>query len=260
MKRQIISAAAAAMILTSSVHSASLFAGALEPTQIANNIQLAMQYAQQLSDYAVQMDQYAQQVQQYYNQVQSFASMLQNIGTLPESQWNEFAQVVFNLKNIMEESGKVSYIAENLDDQYKALYKGYDQYLADANGGEIDPGQIYKDLSNETRDTVAKSLEALGLMEKDLESDADTMRELQSLSQSAEGQKAAIQAASEIALHQTNQLKKLHQTLMVQSQAQFEALAGEQSKQDMQKADFDSFNKHDDINTDDDQEAGGRDW
>jgi P-type conjugative transfer protein TrbJ len=58
------------------------------------------------------------------------------------------------------------------------------------------------------------------------------MRQLQTLSSSAVGQKSAIQAANEIALHQTHQLKKLEQTIMTQANMQGEFIA----KQNEEKA------------------------
>lgn len=234
--------------------------GATEWTQIANNVELGSQYSQQLKEYALQMNQYQQQVQQYVNQYQSYQAMLQNIGQLPDAQWNDFQSSVNGLRNIMDQAGRVSYISSSLDSQFNSLYKGYSQYLNEANGGSLQPSQVYQEISEETRQTVNGSLKALNLSQNDLEDDVTTMRQLQALSTSAAGQKAAIQAANEIALHQTAQLKRMHQTLLVQSQAQMKAVAAEQAKADAAAAAEAKYRKRYEINTNDDKPMpwGGR--
>ena len=234
--------------------------GATEWTQIANNVELGSQYSQQLKEYALQMNQYQQQVQQYVNQYQSYQAMLQNIGQLPDAQWNDFQSSVNGLRNIMDQAGRVSYISSSLDSQFNSLYKGYNQYLNEANGGSLQPSQVYQEISEETRQTVNGSLKALNLSQNDLEDDVTTMRQLQTLSTSAAGQKAAIQAANEIALHQTAQLKRMHQTLLVQSQAQMKAVAAEQAKEDAIRADIEaSYSPFaDEIDDTNNQPAGGR--
>ena len=62
------------------------------------------------------------------------------------------------------------------------------------------------------------------------------MRQLQTLSSSATGQKAAIQAASEIALHQTHTLKKLQQTIMTQANMQGEFMAKQNEEKALKQA------------------------
>jgi P-type conjugative transfer protein TrbJ len=125
-----------------------------------------------------------------------------------------------------------------LDSQFNNLYKGYEKYLELANSGTLNPSEVYEEISEDNRQTILGSLKALGISQTDLEDDVSAMRELQALSSSAEGQKGAIQAANEIALHQTAQLKKLHKTLLVQSQAQMKVMEAEQSKSDVSKAEW----------------------
>ncbi len=227
--------------------------GATEWTQLANNFELGSQYAKQVQ-------QYQQQVQQYVNQYQSYEAMLRNIGQLPDAQWNDFQSSVNGLRNIMNQAGRISYVSSSLDSQFRSLYKGYSQYLNEANGGSLQPSQVYQEISDETRQTVNGSLKALNLSQNDLEDDVTTMRQLQALSTSAAGQKAAIQAANEIALHQTAQLKRMHQTLLVQSQAQMKAVVADQAKEDAIRADFSASHGGlaAGIDDTDNEPAGGR--
>jgi len=250
--------ASALVLSTANAGSVGGFGGATEFTQIANNSQLAAQYGKQLQQYATQIQQYQTAVQQFTNQVQSYKLMLQNIGQLPQTQWNQFTSSVNKMRQIMDNTAGMTYTAANYDQMFKKLYPKYDTLLA---SGQVDPTSVYKSLSNQTNATVNDSLKRLNLTQADLENDVTTMRELQNVSQSAQGQLGAIQAANEIALHQTNTLKKLQQTMMLQANLQAQAIAANQAKEDVARADFDRFNSRKvNININDSQNAGGRQW
>jgi len=250
--------ASALVLSTANAGTVGGFGGSTEITQLANNSQLAAQYGKQLQQYATQIQQYQTAVQQFANQVQSYKLMLQNINTLPQTQWNQFTQSVIKMKKIMDNTAGMTYTAANYDQMFKQMYPGYQKLL---DSGNVDPTSVYKGLSNQTNATVNDALKQLNLSQSDLESDQSTMRELQNVSQSAVGQLGAIQAANEIALHQTNTLKKLQQTMMLQANMQAQAIAADQQKEDVARADFDRFNSRKvNININDSQNAGGRQW
>jgi len=193
-------------------------------------------------DYAEQLAQYRNMVQRYQNQFTSYRMMLQNIGQLPQAQWNQFAQSVMGLKQALEFGDGLSYTMGNYDQQFNDLYKGYDSYLQTANGID-DPivrqqgfATQYKKIMKSTRDTLNGSLKSLGLQDLDLMTDEATMRQLQTLSSSAGGQKAAIQAASEIALHQTHTLKKLQKTIMTQANVQSAFMLAQNEEKALKRA------------------------
>jgi len=259
-KRIFISFITASALTLSTVNAGTVggFGGATEFTQIANNSQLAAQYGKQLQQYATQIQQYQTAVQQFTNQVQSYKLMLQNIGQLPQTQWNQFTQSVNKMRQIMDNTSSMTYTAANYDQMFKQMYPGYQKLL---DSGNVDPTSVYKGLSAQTNSTVNDALKQLNLSQADLENDQSTMRELQNVSQSAQGQLGAIQAANEIALHQTNTLKKLRQTMMMQANMQAQAMAAEQAKEDAARADFDKFNQRKaNININDSKGAGGRQW
>jgi len=226
-------AASALTLSTANAGSVGGFGGATEITQIANNSQLAAQYGKQLQQYATQIQQYQTAVQQFTNQVQSYKLMLQNIGQLPQTQWNQFTQSVNKMKQIMDNTAGMTYTAANYDQMFKQMYPGYQKLL---NSGNVDPTSVYKSLSKQTNSTVNDALKQLNLSQAELENDQSTMRELQNVSQSAQGQLGAIQAANEIALHQTNTLKKLRQTMMMQANMQAQTVAAQQLEKDVVKA------------------------
>lgn len=224
------------------------FAGATEITQILNNVQLggiygqeASQYATQIREYATQLQQYETQINQLANQTQSYNMMLSNIGTLPQGQWQNFVNGVMQLKQAMEYETAISYASSNYDTKFKNQYPGYNKYLDSAQDKRYDFGNEYKKIADSNRDTVNASLKSLNLQQSDLESDESIMQELNQASLSAEGQKSAIQATNAIALHQTQQLKKLQTTLMTQANLQAQYMASENEKKELERANSKAF-------------------
>jgi P-type conjugative transfer protein TrbJ len=187
-------------------------------------------------DYAEQVAQYAQLVETYNNQFRSYNLMLQNIKELSPQQWKEFTISVLGLKEAVAYGEAVSYTMANYEEQFKKLFKGYDHYLDKTMDGSIDFTKTYTQFNTTTRDTLNGALKALQLNAKDLESDEATMRILAEKSFSSAGQKAAIQAATEVALHQTHELKKLRNTLMTQINMQSEFMLTKNEKQAFQEA------------------------
>ena len=242
MKKITISTILAAAIMTTSLNAGSVggFGGSLESTQWlrfgAETADRANAYTKQLQQYAMQMQQYQQQVQQYVNQFQSYKMMLENIGKLPQQQWDQFSQSVLKLKDAVNFGEGINFAASSYNNDFSKLFKGYDQYLASAKDGSLNFNDTYKKLNQSTRDTVNGALKNLGLQATDMQNDEATMRQLQTLSSSATGQKAAIQAASEIALHQTHTLKKLQQTIMTQANMQGEFMAKQNEEKALKQA------------------------
>ncbi|RRS31411.1 MAG: hypothetical protein P794_03905 [Epsilonproteobacteria bacterium (ex Lamellibrachia satsuma)] len=242
MKKITISTILVAAIMTTSLNAGSVggFGGSLETTQWARfgaeTVDRANAYTEQLKQYATQLQQYEQQIMQYQNQFDSYKAMLQNIGQLPQQQWDQFSQSVMGLKQSLDFGQSLNFTASSYDQDFSKLFKGYDQYLASAKNGSLNFGDTYKQLNKSTRDTVNGALKSLGLQASDMENDESTMRQLQTLSSSATGQKAAIQAASEIALHQTHTLKKLQQTIMTQANMQGEFMAKQNEEKALKQA------------------------
>lgn len=208
-------------------------AGASEPTQILNNVELVLQYEKQV-------EQYATQLQSLTNHIQQTQMMIQNLQMLPATMWQKFANDVLALKNIVQQGQAVSFAAANLDSQFASMYKGYSNYessaaLALGNRNTTFAGQ-YRTLNASTRDNVNGALKALNTQMNALTTDEATMNLLQAQSQSADGQLKAVQAANEIALHQTDAIKKLQYTLMTQASTQAQWIATQNDQQTAKRA------------------------
>lgn len=223
----------AAILLPKNSYATGLIAGATEFTQITNMVQLIMQYATQIEQYATQLNTLQQNIQQVRMQAQ-------NLVNLPAGIWNKFTDNIMSLKNIIQQGQGITFAASNLDSQFAAMYPGYDghftaagQSLASRNATFTDR---YKQINTSTRDNINGALKSLNLQMNDLNSDAATMSMLQSQSQSADGQLKVIQAANEISLHQTEQMKKLQWTLMTQANTQAAYMAAQNEKETAQRA------------------------
>lgn len=244
IKKLTLSTTLAVILMTSSLGAGSVggFGGSLEVTQWgrfgAETVDRAAAYAKQLEEYALQAQQYQQQIDQYLNQFKSYEMMLRNVGQLPQAQWDQFAQSVNGLKDSLNFGEGLAFTASSFDSDFGSLFPGYDKYLADAQGANTYQSyqDQYKQLTTSTKDTVQGSLKALKLRSEDMQTDEGTMRTLSALSSSQVGQLGAVQAANEIALHQTHQLKKLEQTIMSQANMQGEFMAMQNEKDTMSQA------------------------
>lgn len=245
MKKIILSAATATLLMTTNAFALFGSGGeATEITQLANNAQLAQQYAKQLQQYAAQFA--------------SMKSLTQNIGQLSPAAWNKFSQDFQNIQKIVEASQGLTYAAKDFQNKFENMHSGYDALL---NKKNFDPQSIYKSLSEATRQTVKDNLKRLNMTQKEWDDDEATMQKLRDLSGSQTGQLAAMQAASEIALHQTQTLKKLHQTMMMSANTQNQFLVAQQTKEDVAKSDYEkATSKKFKIDLNAGQNASGRKW
>ena len=235
--KHLINIVAIITLLSPNLHSAS--AGNIATGISSEVTQLAQFAADGVAyglDYAQQLQQYANMVERYRNQFESYRLMLQNIAKLSPRQWDEFSQSVIQLKHALEFGEGMAYTMANYEQQFTQLFKGYDHYLQAAQSERIDFINTYIKLNQSTQDMADGAIRSLGLQAQDMQSDEATMLQLQQLSVSSAGQKSAIQAASQIALHQTHTLKKLHQTVMTQVNLQAQYMLESSEKKAFQEA------------------------
>lgn len=184
---------------------ASALIAATEPTQILNNIAL-------LEQYATQGEQYARQFQQLEQQLKD--------GQLLKVQlFGPLAQDIMGLQKIVQGGEAIAYNQANLDQNFTVKFGGFG-YAPSTNF----PAN-YKSWSQTSLDSTQHSLDAANLQATQLSTESALMAQLNTSSQTADGQMQAIQAASNIASEQVDQLMKLRQLMMadMQSKAAFQA-------------------------------------
>ena len=227
--------AAAVMLATTSVDAGpSDFAGALEITQ---DLQWAADVADRAASYTTQLNQYATQLLEWQNQWEAWQRkiiglemMVQNIGQLPENMKNQFINMAVQMKNQLEQGQAIAYTAANLDQRFRSTFKGFDEYLEQALGGNLNFTEEYKAMYQSTKDTSLNALKTLGIQEQDLQNDQVFMSKLRTAMNTAQGTEAAVAVANQLTYHQTESLQKLQKTIMTQAnmQAQFMAKRNEQ--------------------------------
>lgn len=202
-----------------------LIAGATEPTQILNNIQLVMGYIEQVQQTTTQLQQY-QTMLKNLQQLAPSGSLDQQAHALWQSQGMD--QTFANLRKIVIGGNSVAYSQGSMDANFKRLHPGYNGYTS--NG--VNFNQAYANWSDNTLGAVKNSTNMIGIQSQSLESEQSLMSELRSRSASAGGQLQALQAGNDINAAMVGQLQSLRALQMAQMQAQNEAIAGEQSRKD----------------------------
>lgn len=206
-------------------------AGATEPTQILNNIQLMASYAEEAS--------------QTVTQIQQYQTMLQNLQRLtPSSLLNQAAQKLFvdqnmlqtfkSLQRVVVAGQQTSYTLANIDQRFKQMHQGYG-----ANG--LDFSRSYRDWSGNTLNSVRNSLALISAHSENFDSEQEMVSELMERSQTANGQMQVMQAANQIGVAMVGQMQQLRQLQMAQGRAQADYMAQQVSEKDHRNTGYDKI-------------------
>lgn len=231
-----LAAASFSLMLAGPANATGLIAGATEPTQILNNIQLVASYAEQ-----------AQQTVTQFNQYQT---MLKNLMQMTPSQlldqsaqklWADqnMAKSFRDLRRITVAGESTAYTLANIDQQFKNLNPGYNGFSKGFNFNAA-----YANWSGNTLNAVNGALRVLSAHADDFDTESDLMSELSSKSQTAQGQLQALQAGNQVGIAMVGQMQKLRQLQMAQMQAQNAFISGQQSRSDANDAKLQEFIKN----------------
>lgn len=204
-----------------------LTGGATEVTQIANNFQLLMSYAEQAQQTAHQMNMYQAMLKNLMKNGPS-ATLDQQAYQLWQNQ--NMTSSFKNLRRVVIGGQKVAYSQATLDSQFKTVHPGYGNY-----GDGTNYSTAYRNWSDTTHDSVENSLSMVNAQEESFDSEQDMVSALNQQSQSAEGQLQALQAGNSIGVSMIGQMQKLRQLQMSQMHAQGAYMAGQQSQEDTKK-------------------------
>lgn len=205
--------------------SAGSVSGATEPTQILNQIQLVMSYAEQ--------------AQQTVTQMQQYQTMLRNLMAItPSSVVDQSAQRLWtnqkmndtfrNLQRVVVNGQSMSYTLANVDANFKQLHPGYGNF-----NNSFDYQRAYRSLSDNTLDNVKNSMALVSAHAEDFDTEQELVGQLQTRSATAQGQMQALQAGNEIGMTMVGQMQKMRQLQMAQMNAQNAFLSGQQTRTDV---------------------------
>lgn len=217
-----------------------LTGGATEITQIANNAELGAVLSQEARQVSNQLTQIQNQIQQYQQLVNQYNNMVQNTLNLPNHIWGNTTQHLQQLASIVQTGQALAYSGTNLDSQFQAKFRSYDDHLVhDYNRANFK--SEYRDWSETNRDSIRSALLAAGLQSEQFADENSTLRQIELLSQSSNGRLQAIQAGSLIAAQQVRQTQKLRQLIMSQIQLSVAAETSIQAEKDRDQAIRESY-------------------
>lgn len=187
--------------------------------------------------------QYAQQIQQYETQLQQYDNMLTNTAALPEQTWSQVQGTINGLTNAMQGLNAMTNSAGSIQ-AYLAKFGNTNAYASQPcfNGSSCTPAQLAAiQADNATGNAGVKSatdseLQALQQQQASLSTDAANVQQLQSSASGASGQKAAMDAANQLAASQANQLVQIRALLVAQQTAQAAALEQQNAKEAQETA------------------------
>lgn len=223
--------------------------GATEFTQILNNSELIALGGQNAEQIANQVQQIGNQIQMIEKQISIYENMLQNTLSLPMQVWGEVEQNLGQLKSLVNKGQAIAFSMGNLDDTLKQRFQSYADFAKNGLPDGQSFSTMYQGWSDTNRDTISSTLKAAGYTSDQFATEEDTMRQLRQHSQSAEGQKQALQVGHEIAAQQVEQMQKLRGLVSQQMTMMGTWYQSEQTARDHTKAASDQFFKNPNVSS-----------
>jgi P-type conjugative transfer protein TrbJ len=197
-------------------------AGATEPTQILNNTQLVASYAQQAQQTVTQINQYETMLRNLMN-----ATPSELLGQAAGALWNDnnMTQTFKNLSTIVQSGQRIAYTLQNSDTLFHNLHPGY--------GSAFDFQNGYRNWSDNTLNSVQNAVSLMSAHASNFANEQSMVKELQTRSQSAQGQMQVLQAGNDIGVAMIGQMQELRQLQAAQAQQQGAYIAAQQSRMDV---------------------------
>lgn len=222
--------------------SLSAFASGAPVFDVANWVQNGKMLLNQANEYKTQVDQYNNQINQYQN-------MLDNTKSLTSFQWDNANSVI---NNLLESTNTIDYYKQEAGSlqSYLDRFQSQEHYQKTAcfNGsGQCSTEELKKIKQARLAASVAEKrandamLKGIDKQQQSLKADSAKLRTLQTQAQSAEGQKQALQAASQLASQQNHQLMQIRGLMMAQQNAQAVKDAASADKEAIQSAGDERF-------------------
>lgn len=209
---------------------------------LANWIQNGKIIINQMSEYKTQLDQYHYQVNQYQN-------MLENTKSLKSFEWDDANSVI---NNLLESTNTIDYYKQEAGSlqgyldrfQSQEFYQKSPCFRAN---GQCSSEELKKINQNRLAASVAEKrandalIKGIDKQQQSLKDDSIKLRSMQLQAQNATGQKQALQAASQLASNQSNQLLQIRGLLLAQQNAQAVKDASAANKEALQTAGDEHF-------------------
>lgn len=182
--------------------------GATEFTQILNQVQLALQYAQQ--------------VQQYTTQLQQYQAQMQNLQRNPASILGS------DVSKLLNGIGGIMGAAQSIGGTMAAIDRNFSEKFQSPLAGTY--SQNFKTWTTTSQDTLGAAMRAAGMQRDAYASDTAALTALFNRSQSSDGTVAAVQQLSALNAMQIQQNQKLADLLATQNIAASTYMANQNAK------------------------------
>ncbi len=199
------------------------FGGSLEITQLANNVQLMQSYVQQIT--AVQ-----NQIQQIANQLNMYQNMLTNTQDLIGNPFQSAMQTIMQLQGVINQATNLSYTMGSVDTYFNQLNPNYSTLFQGNNYATQQ--QFWRD---SVYDHCEATLKSSNYTISNMQNEAQLMQALNQASQSAIGQKAAIQAGNNIASQTAAMIGELKSLTASQAQTQSMYLSQKKAQEEAEQ-------------------------
>lgn len=191
--------------------------GALEVTQLANNVELIKQVEQAIK--TVQ------------NQIVQIENMVFNTLNLPNQILSAMDESISTIRQIGSDIEGVAYQVADLGERFQSQFEGFkptDDYVG-----------MYRDLAKKTRETSENAIKTIEKIAKKNEEDAEKLVDLSQASGNAQGHQQAVQAGNQILAFMGEQLIKLQEINMNYSTFLIEQIQARNEKEERTEANLD---------------------
>ena len=216
--------------------SGQLLAGdiATEKTQWANNLLL------------IAMQKLEEQMKEAQDQIEYFEGLAaKEFGEGHELYtWvNDVAGDLENVRNIYNDARAVAYTAQNIEAKMKEKYKDYQETVDELIRAKNDISRInldeqLKQWSEGFQITMRKILEGQGVHAEDIATDTGILTYLRQKVESSEGRMQVLQTSQMIMNEQINQVHKLKQIIMEQTNVHAAYFSQKQAREDYRTGSF----------------------
>ncbi len=208
---------------------------ATEWTQIMNNVQLVLQYEEQLQQAMTQIEQYQAQLQHLEQAYKQTDAMITGIGN-GNFNFSAIANDLNAINGAVQYGNSMAYTMANLDDEFNSRFPGY------GSSTPTNYSQQYRNWYKTNLDTAHSALKVTGMQYSQLNNDAALVQTLQQQSQNSTTLLQTMQISNSMAAQELAELEKLRQLIMtdIQSKATYQAqqAAQEQAGQDLNSTFF----------------------
>ncbi len=190
-------------------------------------------WTQQLTSYAKEVEQVAETITMRINQATMLQNQVRNMASLPGQVWNQiegnFAQTQSLFQRGTQLMNNAGMVSANLQSYRSVL------------GQTIDMPAQYARWSQQANDNVAATLSGFGLMRDQMTGDRAVVDAIRARSAGADGAVRAIQASTEMAGAQVNELHRLREIMLEDARMNANALQIAADRQAVGDADMTRF-------------------